>query len=44
MNEKITIVSNSCTLNKEIAECFEKLTNEELLILEENNVFVTYKK
>lgn len=36
--------SNSCTLNKEIADCFEKLTDEELLLLEENNLFVTYKK
>lgn len=45
LKEKITIVNNnSCTLNKEIAECFEKLSNEELLLLEENNVFVTYKK
>lgn len=44
LDKKVTIVSNSCTLNKEIADCFEKLTDEELLLLEENNVFVTYKK
>ncbi len=36
--------TNSCTLNKEIADCFEKLTDEELLLLEDNNIFVTYKK
>ena len=24
--------TNSCTLNKEIADCFEKLTDEELLV------------
>lgn len=37
-------VRNSCTLNKAIADCFEKLTDEELLLLEENNVMLTYKK
>lgn len=35
---------NSCTLNKAIADCFEKLTDEELLLLEENHVVLTYKK
>lgn len=44
LTEKISITGNSCTLNKEVADCFEKLTDEELLLLEENNVFITYKK
>jgi len=42
MKEKL--VHNSCTLSKEIADCFEKLTDEELLLLENNNIMVTYKK
>ena len=37
-------VRNSCTLNKAIADCFEKLTDEELHLLEENHVVLTYKK
>ncbi len=44
MKEKISFTTNSCTLNKEIAGCFEKLSYEEMLLLEENNVFITYKK
>jgi len=42
MKEKL--VHNSCTLSKEISDCFEKLTDEELLLLENNHVLVTYKK
>jgi CRP/FNR family transcriptional regulator, polysaccharide utilization system transcription regulator len=37
-------VRNSCTLNKAISDCFESLTDEELLLLEDNNVVLTYKK
>ncbi len=40
--EKLT--SNSCTLNKAVAECFDKLTDEEMLLLEENHVVLNYKK
>ncbi len=42
--KKETHIRNSCTLNKAIADCFEKLTDEELLMLEENHVVLTYKK
>jgi CRP/FNR family transcriptional regulator len=42
--KKDSLVRNSCTLNKAIADCFEKLTDEELLLLEENHVVLTYKK
>lgn len=35
---------NSCTLSLAVAQCFEKLTDEELLLLEENHTFVEYKK
>ncbi|MBV5343895.1 hypothetical protein JZU68_09965, partial [bacterium] len=42
--KKESHVRNSCTLNKAIADCFEKLTDEELLLLEENHVVLTYKK
>jgi CRP-like cAMP-binding protein len=37
-------IQNSCTLNKAIEDCFEKLNDEELLMLEENHVVLTYKK
>ncbi|NDP20293.1 MAG: Crp/Fnr family transcriptional regulator [Paludibacter sp.] len=37
-------IHNSCTLSKEIADSFEKLTDEELLLLENNNIMVSYKK
>ena len=42
--KKDGLTRNSCTLNKAIADCFEKLTDEELLLLEENHVVLTYKK
>ena len=41
--KKDGLTRNSCTLNKAIADCFEKLTDEELLLLEENHVVLTYK-
>ena len=42
--KKDGLTRNSCTLNKAIADCFEKLTDEELLLLEENHVVLTHKK
>ena len=42
--KKDGLTRNCCTLNKAIADCFEKLTDEELLLLEENHVVLTYKK
>lgn len=42
--KKDGLVRNSCTLNKAIADCFEKLSDEEMLLLEENHVVLTYKK
>lgn len=42
--KKEEVVHNSCTLNKEINLCFEKLTDEELRLLEANQVSITYKK
>ncbi len=42
--KKEEFVRNSCTLNKAIADCFEKLTDEEMILLEENHVVLTYKK
>lgn len=35
---------NSCTLSFAVANCFEKLTDEELFLLEENVLVVNYKK
>ena len=37
-------VPNSCTLSYEVANCFNKLTDEELHLLENNRVEVSYKK
>jgi len=37
-------VPNSCTLCYEVENCFNKLTDEELLLLENNRVEVSYKK
>jgi len=42
--KKDGLTRNSCTLNKAIADCFENLTDDELLLLEENHVVLTYKK
>lgn len=42
--KKEEFVRNSCTLNKAIADCFEKLTDEEMLLLEENHVVLNYRK
>lgn len=44
MKNKEEDVHNSCTLSKEVSNCFEKLTDEELRLLEENHVSITYKK
>ena len=35
---------NSCTVNYHSYDCFDKLTNDELKMLEENKVQVSYKK
>lgn len=35
---------NSCTLSLAVSRCFEMLTDEELLLLEQNNTTVNYKK
>lgn len=35
---------NSCTLNTAVENCFQTLTNEEMLLLENNLVVVNYKK
>jgi CRP/FNR family transcriptional regulator len=37
-------VFNSCTVNYDTYNCFEKLSNEELLLLEKNRLEVNYKK
>jgi CRP/FNR family transcriptional regulator, polysaccharide utilization system transcription regulator len=42
MNQKSVL--NSCTVNYDTYDCFEKLSDEELKLLESNRVEVTYKK
>ncbi len=42
--KKENLTRNTCTLNKAIADCFEKLTDEEMLLMEENHLVLTYKK
>jgi CRP/FNR family transcriptional regulator len=37
-------VPNSCTLSYEVANCFNKLSHDEMLLLENNRVEVSYKK
>ncbi|MBN2682670.1 MAG: Crp/Fnr family transcriptional regulator [Bacteroidales bacterium] len=42
MNQKSVL--NSCTVNYDTYDCFEKLSDEELKLLESNRVEVSYKK
>lgn len=42
MNQKSIL--NSCTVNYDTYDCFEKLTDDELQLLEKNKLEVTYKK
>jgi len=37
-------ITNSCTVNYDSFHCFEKLSDEELLMLEKNRLEVSYKK
>ncbi|KAB2828025.1 MAG: cyclic nucleotide-binding domain-containing protein, partial [Paludibacter sp.] len=36
--------TNSCTLNTAVENCFQTLTDDEMLLLENNLVVVNYKK
>lgn len=42
--KKKDLPHNSCTLSFAVANCFEKLSDEELFLLEENVLVVNYKK
>lgn len=42
--KKETKIHNTCTLSMAVSTCFEKLTDEEMLLLEENVVVVNYKR
>lgn len=44
LRQKEDFEKNSCTLNLAVASCFEQLTDQELLLLEENLLVVNYKK